>query len=523
MSKPDLPSEVKPSLSKDAVDDAQITVELDADANGEPSPVLELLARLKPGLRVDDKYDVQGVIGRGGMGVVVSARHVDLGRTVALKFLCSTASTTSNREELRARFRREAQISATLRNEHITRVLDVGTFASAAYIVMEHLDGGDLRQKMQDAGGRLPVHVALNYILQLCEGIAEAHALGIVHRDLKPSNLFIVLAPDGSDLLKILDFGISKWNEPELSELTEAGMILGSPKYMAPEQMFGSATIDSRADIWSIGTIFYQMVAGRTPYVQTTLPRLCQEIMSGPPPRLDTLVEVPKGIADVIARCFSRKPEGRVAHVAELAGALLDALNEPAHSMRERLNAIMNSAGGRVAAPSSRKLLRSASNSEFTNLPLSVPAPTQLSSVVTAGVQAPAASSRLGIITLGFAAVLAVVSGVVAVVVSRRPAVGTVGAAASQVTASIQSPLLEPAFGTVAPPPVTGAAPAQATTARASSLASGVATSKPSSGLPGKTPLARNVAAVLNAAAATASSPTTPIRGKNDDEIPTMR
>jgi serine/threonine-protein kinase len=201
----------------------------------------------------------------------------------------------------------------------------------------------------------------MNYVLQICEGIAEAHAHGIVHRDLKPSNLFITFAPDGTDLVKILDFGISKWSDAEVGELTKDGMVLGSPKYMAPEQVFGATTIDSRADVWSIGAIFYQMLAGRTPYREPTLARFCQEILSGPPPRLDALVDVPGPLADLIERCLAQKPADRVPSVAELAGGLVDSMEESGSSIRNRLTAIMTGASAPSALPSSRTLTSTAS------------------------------------------------------------------------------------------------------------------------------------------------------------------
>jgi serine/threonine protein kinase len=214
-----------------------------------------LLKELTVGAIVDGKYRIDEVLGRGAMGVVVAATHLQLGERVALKFLRYRARGVN--DDFQSRFKREARVSARLKNEHITRVIDVGVWRDAVpYMVMDYLTGSDLRQLVKK-NGPLPIAQAIDFTVQICVGISEAHAAGIVHRDLKPSNLFITRRPDGSDLIKILDFGISKWSaeEAEVEELTQTGVVLGSPKYMAPEQLFGSSEVDSRADVWSIGAI----------------------------------------------------------------------------------------------------------------------------------------------------------------------------------------------------------------------------------------------------------------------------
>jgi serine/threonine-protein kinase len=317
-----------------------------ASENQTPPPAhvplpAELLAQLVPGAVIDEKYTISSIIGRGGMGVVAAARHHDLGCDVALKFLCYGDGTGAT-DDLRARFRREAQINAKLRNEHITRVLDVGTWRNSAYMVLELLDGTDLRHRLKASGGKLPVAVALNYTLQLCEGMAEAHAHGIVHRDLKPANVFVARHTDGTDLIKIMDFGISKWRDSEIGEITKDGTVLGSPKYMAPEQIFGARSIDVRADVWSIGAILYQMLSGRTPYREPTLARLCAELIAGPPvPLQEVNPEVPERLAQVVANTLVRDPKDRTQSVAELAGALLESIDSPGDTLREKLSAII--------------------------------------------------------------------------------------------------------------------------------------------------------------------------------------
>ena len=304
-----------------------------------------LLKQLTVGTVVDGKYRVDEVLGRGAMGVVVAATHVLLKERVALKFLHAKPNAVA--DDFFARFQREAQVSAKLKNEHIARVIDVGVWKERApYMVMEHLSGLDLRQTLK-IGKRLPLDVALEYIVQVCEGMAEAHAMGVVHRDLKPSNLFVTKRADGSDLIKVLDFGISKVaaEGDESEELTQAGVVLGSPKYMAPEQLFGSATVDARADVWSIGAIFYELVAGRPPFDSPSLARMVAELAADrPPPSLRAAgIDVPDALEAVLFRCFAREREARVQNVADLAGEMLDAVDAPfAAAVRGKIMAMLD-------------------------------------------------------------------------------------------------------------------------------------------------------------------------------------
>jgi hypothetical protein len=237
------------------------------------------------------------------------------------------------------------------------------------FMVMDLLQGDDLRRTLKQApDGRLPASTALDYIVQICEGLAEAHSHGIVHRDLKPSNLFVTKRHDGSDLIKILDFGISKWSaqEEHVEELTQTGVVLGSPKYMAPEQLFGSATVDPRADVWSIGAIFYEMLVGRPPYDFPTLTRICAELAADrPPPSLKALVpDVPDDLEAVVVRCFARDREQRVPNVADLAGDLLEAVDAPfADQVRQKIGAMLDPRGlGASMSSSSGSMPRGTGN-----------------------------------------------------------------------------------------------------------------------------------------------------------------
>ncbi|WP_437630125.1 protein kinase domain-containing protein [Sorangium sp. So ce854] len=272
-----------------------------------------------------DKYEVERVLGEGGMGVVVAARHLLLGERVAIKFLLPKAR---ERADLVARFLREGQAAARIRSEHVTRVYDVGTLARGEpYLVMEYLEGTDLKALLRDRGP-LPVELACDYLLQACEALAEAHALGIVHRDLKPGNLFLSQRADGSPLLKVIDFGISKMAlaaepaAPREHDMTESSAMLGSPLYMAPEQMVSSKNVDARADVWSMGAILYQLLTGAIPFRGDSVMEIYDRILEGPP-RLGALrADVPERIDWVVQRCLQRSPADRFGNIAELAAEL---------------------------------------------------------------------------------------------------------------------------------------------------------------------------------------------------------
>ncbi|MBI2392520.1 MAG: serine/threonine protein kinase [Deltaproteobacteria bacterium] len=298
---------------------------------------------LPPGTIVD-KYRLGQVLGQGGMGLVISGEHVQLKERVALKFLRVEGD---EGQGFRSRFRREAQICAQIKNEHITRVIDIGTFKDADYMVMELLVGTDLRNHLKREPP-LDVATAADFAVQICEGLAEVHARGVVHRDLKPSNLFVTLRSDGSPLLKILDFGISKWAsemDAEEEELTKTGAVLGSPKYMAPEQLFGSHTVDARADVWSLGAILYELLTGRPPFEEPTFARLCVRISSGRPPERprERNPAIPEELDVAVMLCLEPNIANRLPSVAAAAGEILAAIGDPrAEMIRERLQVVLD-------------------------------------------------------------------------------------------------------------------------------------------------------------------------------------
>jgi len=271
------------------------------------------------------KYVVQGIIGRGGVGIIAAARHVTLRQLVALKFLRPEIATDP---EVMRRFVREAQAAAQIRSEHVARVMDAGTLEDGTvFLVFEHLAGRDLARVLRE-DGPLPIADAVDYVLQACEAIAEAHALGIVHRDLKPANLFLTRAPDGAAFVKVLDFGLSKFSQSAfspsaLTALTAENHVIGSPHFMSPEQMRSSRDADARSDIWALGVVIFGLLTGRVPFEGEFLTEVCAAILGGKPLSLQELrPEAPAELEAVILHCLRAKPEDRIQTVAELAEAL---------------------------------------------------------------------------------------------------------------------------------------------------------------------------------------------------------
>ena len=276
------------------------------------------------GQLIAGKYRVEKTIGRGGMGVVVVALHEQLDQRVALKFLTDDAY---QQPEAVARFVREARAAVQIQSEHGARVMDVGTLDDGApYMVMEYLRGSDLKQ-LSHQRGPLPVTEAVDYVLQACKAVAEAHALGIAHRDLKPANLFLTRRPDGSPLVKVLDFGISKSLLPadrsSQMQMTASAAIMGSPQYMSPEQIRSSKNVDARTDIWALGTILHELLTGSPAYDADTVPGLLAMIVADPPAPLGALrPDLPPGLEAIVLRCMQKNREQRFSSIADLAWSL---------------------------------------------------------------------------------------------------------------------------------------------------------------------------------------------------------
>ena len=289
------------------------------------------MSSVRPGDVLAGKYRVERVLGSGGMGYVVAARHLQLDQLVAMKFLRRDGSSLDETEAT-GRFLREAKAVVRLKDEHVAKVFDVGTLESGdPYIVMEYLDGCDLSALAKQRGA-IPTAEAVDYIMQACEALAEAHSLGIVHRDVKLANLFVTRGPAGSPLVKVLDFGISKVNPFGESdhEMTRTASMLGSPRFMSPEQMRDPRSVDARSDIWSLGVVLYRLVSGKPPFEADTLGRLLTMVMhENPSPLSAVRGDLPPGFSEAVGRCLEKDAGLRYSNIAELAYALVPFAADP--------------------------------------------------------------------------------------------------------------------------------------------------------------------------------------------------
>ncbi len=300
-------------------------------------------AELPPGVPaagdvLSGKYEIERMLGKGGMGVVFAARHVTLGQRVAVKMLLPQVAKLPEAAE---RFLREARASTNLRSQHVARVVDVGTQDNGApYMVMEYLEGKDLHQ-LASTQSMLPIAASVGYILQAAEALAEAHTLGIVHRDLKPANLFLTTHADGSPLVKVLDFGISKATLPGERGITSTDAVLGSPGYMSPEQIRSAKHVDQRADIWGIGVSLYELLTGVPPFDGASVAAVSVQIVLETPKLAHELrSDVPPELSRVVHRCLEKDPAARYQNMAELAAALLPFAPSGATAAVERIKRI---------------------------------------------------------------------------------------------------------------------------------------------------------------------------------------
>lgn len=266
------------------------------------------------------KYRVDGVLGEGAMGLVVAAHHLVLDERVAIKILHASHARDP---ETTTRFVREARAAVRIKNEHVVRIYDVGRLdGGEPFLVMELLEGEDLASLVRQ--GPLLLSEAIDIVLQICEALGEAHALGIVHRDLKPANIFVTPRGDGAAFVKVLDFGLSKFLGADASAaITRTHATVGSPLYMSPEQLESAKDVDQRADIWSLGVILFELLTGRPPFRAEGLPQLVVRILNGKTPSLRSKrPEMPAALDAIVARCLAKDRNDRFAEVGELAAAL---------------------------------------------------------------------------------------------------------------------------------------------------------------------------------------------------------
>jgi serine/threonine protein kinase len=327
--------------------------------------VVALPDGLKIGDVVADKYEILRVIGVGAMGVVVAARHRNLDCTVALKFLVASAL---GHPDALARFAQEARAPAKIKSPHVVRVNDVASLSSGTpYIELEYLEGSDLAARLRSEG-RLPVDLAVDFVLQACDGVGEVHGLGIIHRDLKPANLFIVRGHAGAEEIRVLDFGISKARASVTSTLapgaeravamSTSGGPIGSPCYMSPEQMQSARDIDVRTDVWSLGVTLFELVTGELPFRGQSVVELHAETKSQQPLCLQIRwPDLPAGLEAVLSRCLQFDRQLRFQSVSELALALLPFASNRTGSYVERIVAASSSSATSERTADARRAL----------------------------------------------------------------------------------------------------------------------------------------------------------------------
>ncbi|MEZ4339953.1 MAG: serine/threonine-protein kinase [Sandaracinaceae bacterium] len=271
------------------------------------------------------RYRLQSILGQGGMGVVLAGKHELTGRSVAVKLLQPGLVTDP---ELLQRFFQEAKAAAALNHPNVVDVLDMGTEDGTAYLILELLEGQSLHDRLDEAG-TIDAKELLEILLPVMDALAAAHERGIVHRDLKPDNIFIHRDLRGRPIPKVLDFGIAKLVEKDSEVQTRTGGVLGTPHYMSPEQAQGFKDLGGAADIWSMGVLMYECLAGMRPFEAESMPALLLQICTFDPlPLAERAATVHPAFARVVHRAISRDLSYRYAKMEELGGALLAAARE---------------------------------------------------------------------------------------------------------------------------------------------------------------------------------------------------
>jgi eukaryotic-like serine/threonine-protein kinase len=308
-----------------------------------------IAAPVRVGELVAEKYLIEQTLGVGGMGVVVAARDQLLDRRVAIKFLLPKLAGSDTAVQ---RFTREARAATRVTSEHVVRLLEIEKLPSGTpFFVMEYLEGSDLRALLRERGALSP-SLAVDYVLQALQAVAEGHVKGIVHRDIKPGNLFLTSRADGTPLIKVLDFGIAKTidsDSVESTSLTSSDDVrLGSPAYMPPEQLQNPRDVDKRSDIWSLGATLYELLCGRPPFEGPGYLELASRILSQPPIPLSeqTLPStLPNGLETIVRKCLEKDRNARYANAAELAMALAPFGSEDARVSLGRVAGMFHSSG----------------------------------------------------------------------------------------------------------------------------------------------------------------------------------
>jgi serine/threonine-protein kinase len=349
------------------------------------------------------KYRIERVLGEGGLGVVVAATHLQLDQRVAIKYLKPTALTQKSAVE---RFLREARLASQIKSDHVVRVYDVGTVDDGSpYIVMEYLEGFDLAGLLDN--GPLPVRTAVDYVLQACEALAEAHAMGIVHRDLKPGNFFLAKRAAGASVVKLIDFGISKGGpgrSPSGSweRLTTGSEVFGTPVYMSPEQLLAAPDVDARTDIWALGVALHELLSGKLPFDGESVPQLCASILADAPvPLRRVRPGAPAELEAVILKCLEKDRKRRFRNVAELAQELAPFAPESAAARVEHIRRVIQEGGASVRPPAPSRASFDPTDEAKASAPTDAPpAPHRRRTLVLAAVASFVATAALGLVLL---------------------------------------------------------------------------------------------------------------------------
>ena len=397
------------------------------DAQSEPRVSSSAQPRepIRVGELLDNKYRIERLIASSGMGIVYLATHLDIEQPVAIKFLLESRKDP----QAMARFKREARAMGRVRNDHAVRVLDVDELdAETPFIVMEYLEGRDLHSLMREIG-KLPLAFTCDLLLQACEALAAAHAEGVVHRDLKPSNIFVVPQADGTAHIKVIDFGIAKLRgEIDRGEaVTHTSTLVGSPRYMSPEQVANAAEVDHRSDVWALGVMLQEMLTGQRCFDAQGVGPLLVAISTRPPVAIRSILpDVPAGIVETLAKALTKNPAHRTPHVLAFA---------------ETIAPFTPTGPGRMARIR-QVATRGAADPQSAKLSLEVPSTPELTSTASAVVEVPQRRrAGTGWITLAAAAIafgLAAVTGAV-FLVSRAKA-PTAAAAAPPPTVAVPVP-----------------------------------------------------------------------------------
>lgn len=296
-----------------------------------------------------DRYRADRVLEHGGTGTVLSVTDLVRNEAVAIKMISADHGEGSL---LLARLRREADILARLTSPHVVRVLDVAMHGRTLCLVMELLKGHNMARFVRRRGA-LPIPEAVGYIVQACDGLADAHSAGVVHRDVKPQNVFLADRRDGTAIVKVLDFGVAKqYSVTSGAGLTVGGAILGSPPYSAPEQLRDPTTVDGRADVWSIGLVLYYLLTRRNAFDAETFPALLVKIATQNPPSLRAQrPDVPEELEQIFLRCVEKEPAARFPDMASLARALTPFAPSWSHSYVPGIDARLDGRGSLASLP----------------------------------------------------------------------------------------------------------------------------------------------------------------------------